>query len=154
VESWATNPAVRRSMQANRSRNTAPEVRFRAALHRMGLRFYKHRRPVHGLRCEPDVVFPRIRLAVFLDGCYWHSCGEHGAQPTANADWWRAKFERVRARDARNDDRLRAAGWTVLRVWEHEPPDQAARRVADLVAQLRGQEFAAVPHDPRPSTGS
>ena len=154
MESWATNPSVRRSMQANRSRNTGPEVRFRAALHRLGLRFYKHRRPVPGLRCEPDVVFPRVQLAVFLDGCYWHSCGEHGAQPTRNADWWRTKFERVRARDARNDDSLRAAGWTVLRVWEHEPPDQAARRVAYLVARLRGQQLGTVHSDSGTNGGS
>jgi DNA mismatch endonuclease (patch repair protein) len=135
-------------MQANRSRDTAPEVRFRAALHRLGLRYFKHRRPVPGLRCEADVVFPRIRLAVFLDGCYWHGCAEHGALPAANADWWRAKFERVRARDVRNDQALRAAGWTVLRVWEHEPPREAASRVADLVARLRAERRSEVPSRP------
>lgn len=142
MDSWATNPAVRRSMQANRSRDTLPEVRFRATLHRLGLCYFKHRRPIPGLRCEPDVLFPRIRLAIFLDGCYWHGCAEHGAYPTANADWWRAKFERVRARDLRNDQALRAAGWTVLRVWEHEPPDEAARRVHALIARLRADSPA------------
>ncbi len=144
-ESWATSAAVRRSMQGNRSRNTVPEMRFRAALHQLGLRFFKHRRPVPELRCEADVVFPRIRLAVFLDGCFWHGCPQHGSRPAVHDDYWRAKLQRNRTRDVRNNEALRAAGWTVLRLWEHEPVECAVQKVADLVADLRASQGRPAP---------
>lgn len=135
--SWASSDAVRASMRSNRPRDTVPEVRLRSALHREGLRFYKHRRPIPGLRCEPDVVFPRLRLAVFLDGCYWHGCAEHRAIPATNAEWWQAKIRRNRDRDAANDARFVAEGWTVLRFWEHEPVEDVAHAVRLRVIQLR-----------------
>jgi len=135
--SWATNAAVRRTMQANRSRNTHLEVRLRSALHRAGLRYFKHRRPIPELRCEADIVFPHIRLAVFLDGCFWHGCPLHGRPPTAHGDYWKAKVEGNRARDERNTKALRAAGWTVLRFWEHESSQDVVAIVAEAVAGLR-----------------
>lgn len=124
-------------MQSNRPRDTNPEVRLRSALHRAGLRFYKHRRPIHGLRCEPDVVFPRIRLAVFLDGCYWHGCTEHKTIPVRNREWWEAKIRRNRERDIANDERLEANGWTVLRFWEHEDLSEVVAAVKTRVGELR-----------------
>jgi DNA mismatch endonuclease (patch repair protein) len=116
-------------MQGNRSRNTVPEVRLRSALHRSGLRFFKHRRPQPGISCRVDILFPAAHLAVFVDGCFWHGCLEHGTRPGAHSEWWTAKLELNRLRDERNDADLARAGWRVLRIWEHESVDEAARRV-------------------------
>jgi DNA mismatch endonuclease (patch repair protein) len=84
------------------------------------MRFRKHLAPLPGLRCRPDIVFTRRHLAVFVDGCFWHRCPEHGSEPKANGDWWRRKLDANVARDRRNDAMLTAAGWTVLRLWTHE----------------------------------
>jgi DNA mismatch endonuclease (patch repair protein) len=124
-------------MQSNRPRDTALETTVRSALHRQGLRFRKHVRPVRGLACTVDVVFPRERLAVFIDGCYWHLCPEHASYPKANGAWWRAKLEGNRRRDRRNETALEEAGWTVLRVWEHEDLETAVTRVRRVVEDLR-----------------
>jgi DNA mismatch endonuclease (patch repair protein) len=140
--SWASSPGVRRSMQHNRPRNTSTEVALRSALHRAGLRFFKHRRPLAGLRCEPDVLFPRARLAVFVDGCFWHSCPDHRSLPRANGEWWRAKLEATQVRDRRNDETLRAAGWTVLRVWEHQPVGEVVEQVRSLLRVFPGAGLA------------
>jgi len=123
-------------MQANRGRDTTPELRLRSALHGHGLRFYKNRR-INGVRAEIDVVFPRIRLAVFVDGCYWHGCPDHGTFPVRNAVWWRGKLEGNHIRDRATDERLAAAGWTVMRIWEHDDVESAAARVESLVLRLR-----------------
>jgi DNA mismatch endonuclease, patch repair protein len=80
------------------------------------------------------VVFTRAKLAVFVDGCWWHGCPAHGQLPTANRDWWAAKIARNAARDRRNDSALREAGWRVMRVWEHEDPSKAADRIARELA--------------------
>lgn len=122
-------------MQAQRSWDTKPELALRRELHRRGLRYFVHRRPLPGLRREADVVFPRAQVAVFLDSCYWHGCPDHASWPKAHADWWRAKIERTRARDRDTDERLREAGWVALRVWEHESPVDAAARVATVLAE-------------------
>jgi DNA mismatch endonuclease (patch repair protein) len=124
-------------MQSNRPRNTAPEIALRSALHRVGLRFFKHRRPVSGLRCEADIIFTRPRVAVFVDGCFWHGCPQHATFPKTNAEWWANKLEATRRRDLENERALTAAGWTVLRVWEHEP-------TADAVARIRAALISAV----------
>jgi DNA mismatch endonuclease (patch repair protein) len=124
-------------MQANRSRDTGVEVQLRQALHARGLRYRKHMRPVAGLRCEPDIVFQRERLAVFVDGCWWHGCPEHWAPPRSNRDWWTQKMELNTARDRRTDGALAAAGWTVIRVWEHEDTGSASDRIAVLIRERR-----------------
>jgi DNA mismatch endonuclease, patch repair protein len=116
-------------MRGNRGADTAPEVALRSALHRRGLRFRKNVQAVPGLRCRPDVVFTARRVAVFLDGCYWHRCPEHGVSPRRNAGYWSAKLDRNVARDRRNDEALAAAGWKVVRVWEHEPIELAVAAV-------------------------
>jgi DNA mismatch endonuclease (patch repair protein) len=117
-------------MRNTRQRDTPAELALRSALHRRGLRFYVDRPLLQGLRGRADVVFPGARVAVYVDGCFWHSCPEHATSPKANAAWWREKLEANRRRDRDTDLRLREAGWTVLRVWEHEDADVAADRVA------------------------
>jgi DNA mismatch endonuclease (patch repair protein) len=130
----ASSPGRRRNMQAIRRTGTKPEVALRSALHRAGLRFRKdHRLDLPGGRVRPDVVFTRVRVAVFVDGCFWHTCPEHGLQPTQNTSYWGPKLERTVERDRRNTAVLRAAGWTVLRIWEHETVDAATTRVAGAV---------------------
>lgn len=113
--------------------DSAPEIALRRELHRRGLRFRKH---VSGLPGRPDLVFTRVRLAVFCDGCFWHRCPSHGTSPKNNSGWWQAKLEANVERDLRQAAQLTAAGWTVLRVWEHEPADTAANRVEQTYRQL------------------
>jgi len=124
-------------MQGNRKRDTRPEVAVRSALHRLGLRFRKHRPPLSDLRCLADVVFPRERVAVFVDGCYWHRCPLHGTSPRTHSGYWEAKLTGNVARDRRNDAMLAAADWLVLRIWEHEAVDEAAERVKKAVLARR-----------------
>jgi DNA mismatch endonuclease (patch repair protein) len=107
-------------------RSTGPELALRRELHRRGLRY---RVDLAGLPGRPDIVFTRARLAVFVDGCFWHRCPEHGTLPRNNAAWWLAKLERNVARDRAKDEALRGLGWTVLHVWEHESPGVAADRI-------------------------
>lgn len=124
-------------MQGNRSRDTEPELALRRALHRRGLRYRVNEAPEPGVRSRADVLFRRDRLAVFVDGCFWHRCPIHATAPKANAAYWMAKFERNVSRDRRNDRDLAAAGWTVLRIWEHESPESAADRVCAALADAR-----------------
>jgi DNA mismatch endonuclease (patch repair protein) len=93
------------------------------------LRYFVDRAPLVGLRRRADVVFPRQRLAVYVDGCFFHGCPRHGTWPKHNAEFWRDKIETNRARDRDTDARLAAAGWSVIRIWEHEDPAAAADRV-------------------------
>jgi DNA mismatch endonuclease (patch repair protein) len=120
-------------MKGNRGLDTVPEIEVRRELHRRGLRFRKHAVPLAGLRCRADVVFPSARVALFIDGCFWHGCPEHGRTPSTNGAYWSEKIARNGARDARNNERLSAAGWTVIRAWEHEPPQEVADRVIAAV---------------------
>jgi DNA mismatch endonuclease (patch repair protein) len=116
-------------MQGNRKRDTRPELALRSELHRRGLRYRVDVRPAAGLRCRADIVFGRKRVAVFVDGCFWHDCPEHGTSPRTNAPYWSAKIARNVERDRFNETELSAAGWTVIRVWEHESPVDAADRI-------------------------
>lgn len=134
-----TDDATRRRMSRQRRRDTEPERLLRSLLHRMGLRFRIHRRPVPGLRREADLVFGRARVAVFVDGCFWHRCPDHGTSPKANGGWWDAKLAANAARDEDTDRKLAEAGWMVVRVWEHESPEVAAGHVADVVRSRRPQ---------------
>jgi DNA mismatch endonuclease (patch repair protein) len=92
-------------------------------------------RPVAGLRRSADIVFPRQRLAVFVDGCFWHGCPEHCRRPTRNAEWWAAKIDGNRSRDADTNERLAAAGWQVMRVWEHEDPELVADAIVASISE-------------------
>jgi DNA mismatch endonuclease (patch repair protein) len=116
-------------MRRVRRRGTAPETTLRSALHRLGVRFG---RGDGGLPGRPDILLVRVRVAVFVDGCFWHGCAEHFVAPKANAAFWSAKIGRNRERDAEIDARLQALGWRVVHVWEHEEPAAAAHRIAAL----------------------
>ncbi|GAB3271424.1 very short patch repair endonuclease [Sinomonas notoginsengisoli] len=135
--SWATTPAVRKTMLGNRSRDTAPELRVRRAVHAMGLRYRVDRRPEPALRRTADLVFTRARVAVFIDGCYWHGCPEHYIEPASNVDYWRPKIARNRERDIETTAALAASGWQVLRFWSHEDPGQVAEAIAAAVREHR-----------------
>ena len=119
------------------SRASTDMAAVRSALHRQGLRFRKHTRPLASLRCHADIVFPRERIAVFVDGCFWHGCVDHGRQPGTNSDYWRAKIGRNVRRDRRNDEALAEAGWLVVRAWEHEPVESVVARVSEIVSERR-----------------
>lgn len=140
--SWATSTAVRAVMRANRSRDTKPEILIRSRLHAMGLRYRVSQRPIPELRRTADLVFRPIRLAVFIDGCFWHGCPEHHRPARINSEFWRTKIEGNRARDTETDQLLTEAGWHVIRVWEHEPAPAAADRVARTVRARRdGRQY-------------
>lgn len=125
-------------MRANRRVDTRPERRLRSALHIRGMRFRKDLRvDLETLRVRVDVAFPKAAVAVFVDGCFWHSCPVHGTQPRANESYWSAKLRRNVERDRRVDEALSLAGWSVLRLWEHELPEEAAERIERLVASAR-----------------
>src|SRR5262245_8505877 len=124
----ASSADALRRMQSQRQRDTAPEIALRSALHKSGLRFrvdYK----LPGMRRRADIAFPSARVAVFVDGCFWHGCPRHGTSPKANAEWWAEKIATNVARDRDTDARLQEAGWTSVRVWEHEPADVAVTLV-------------------------
>lgn len=137
VAKLETTAAVRARMARQKSRNTQVEIALRRLLHSMGLRYRVHCRPLPSLRREADIVFGPARVAVFVDGCFWHGCPDHGTWPKNNAPFWRAKIEKNRERDRDTDDQLRLADWEPVRVWEHEPAEQAAERIAMLVRKRR-----------------
>ena len=125
----STDPLTSARMRAQRRRDTAPEVALRRELHRRGARFFVDRAPLRGLRRRADLVFPRKRVAVYVDGCFWHSCPQHATSPKNNAQWWADKLAANVVRDRDTNARLAAAGWRVVRIWEHEDPAEAADRV-------------------------
>lgn len=127
-------------MRANRRTDTGPEVVLRRELHRRGLRFRVDHQPAAGVGCRADIVFTRARVAVFIDGCFWHACPQHGNLPRANREWWRAKLAVNVARDRRNDEALIASGWRVIRIWEHEALDAATERVIDALGRAEGND--------------
>ena len=136
---WASSAAVRQRMQVLPRRDTGPELALRRELHRRGLRYRLHLRVVPGTRRRlVDVVFTGAKVAVFVDGCFWHGCAEHGGPlPQANPWYWPAKIARNARRDADTSARLSSAGWLVLRVWEHEDAVEAGLRVEEAVRARR-----------------
>ena len=124
---------ARNRMRANRSRDTKPETQLRSLLHRRGLRFRVDVSPIPGVRRRADLVFSTARVAVFVDGCFWHGCPVHGTWPKANADFWREKIETNRRRDEDTNRKFAEAGWTVVRVWEHEDVEDAATRIQTAI---------------------
>jgi DNA mismatch endonuclease (patch repair protein) len=127
-----SNATVSSVMRKMGRRDTAPEIALRRALTALGLRYRLHRKDLPG---KPDICFGPARLAVFVDGCFWHSCPEHGAQPKANRAWWAEKLSRNRERDQQKNDELVALGWLPLHVWEHETPETAATRIAETIRE-------------------
>ena len=120
-------------MQRQSRRDTKPELALRRALWARGLRYRIDSAPLPGLRRRADLIFTRARVAVYVDGCFWHRCPIHATAPKANSRWWSDKLDANERRDRDTDEKLTAAGWLVMRVWEHEDADQAASRVETVV---------------------
>lgn len=139
-DSWASSEAVRRAMISNRRRDTSPELALRRLLHRQGLRYRVDYSPTGNLRRRADIVFTRRKLAVFVDGCFWHSCPLHGTAPKSNAGYWLPKLARNVERDRETDQELETAGWTVLRFWEHRPPDECAAEIVAILLSRNGPD--------------
>lgn len=137
-DSWASSPGVRASMQSNRGRDTKPELALRSAVHALGLRYRVSARPLPGVRRTADLIFAKARVAVFLDGCFWHGCPDHHTVAVTNASFWAQKVVTNRRRDRDTDSRLAEAGWLSVRVWEHEDPAEAAARIRNVVRERRG----------------
>ncbi|WP_081618171.1 very short patch repair endonuclease [Mycobacterium sp. 155] len=138
LPSWASSPDVRKRMQRQQTRDTAPEIAVRRLIHAAGIRYRVDVAPLPNLRRRADVVFGPARVALFIDGCFWHGCPDHGSRrTTANTEYWSAKIERNQARDRDTDERLREAGWLSLRVWEHEDPIVVADRAVAIVRDRR-----------------
>ena len=133
-DSWASSRATRRSMLGNRSRDTKPELLLRRSLHALGYRYRVDVRPLPELNRRADLVFTRVRIAVFVHGCYWHGCPKHYTAPVSNAGFWSDKVGRNRERDLDTVKRLIDAGWEVVIVWEHEPVAEAVMRVERAIA--------------------
>lgn len=130
-------------MAAIRRRDTKPEVRLRSILHRLGYRFRKD----HPIRIDdkvirPDIAFTRRRVAVFIDGCFWHSCPEHGRQPRVNGEYWSPKLEGNVLRDREQTAALESRDWTVLRFWEHEAEDEIVARIGEAIRRCKASESA------------
>ncbi|OZE27276.1 very short patch repair endonuclease [Rhodococcus sp. 05-2255-1e] len=130
----ATDAKTSARLSKQRRRDTKPEVALRRELHRRGLRYFVDRAPLKGMRRRADLVFPRRKVAVYVDGCFWHSCPVHATKPRNNAQWWADKLAANVARDRDTDTRLIEEGWRVVRIWEHEDPVVAAQRVVDDLA--------------------
>jgi DNA mismatch endonuclease (patch repair protein) len=134
-------------MRAVRQAGTDIELALRSVLHRRGLRFRIDRSILPNSRRRADVVFVSARVAVFIDGCFWHCCPLHGTTPKSNRRWWRAKLESNRRRDTDTDRRLTELGWRVIRIWEHEGVESAACRIAAALKQ--SQRPLSRPHKMR-----
>jgi DNA mismatch endonuclease (patch repair protein) len=124
-------------MQGNRGRDTRAELAVRRLVHAAGLSYRVNARPEPDLRRTADLLFTRVRVAVFIDGCYWHGCPEHFSVPATNLDYWSTKISQNQARDLETTALLAARGWLVRRFWEHEPPTTVAERIAELVQARR-----------------
>lgn len=136
----------RRCMSRNKGSNTTPEVRLRRALWSAGLRYRVHPR----LPGKPDLAFNRARIAVFVDGCFWHRCPLHATHPRTNEAFWAAKLDRNVQRDREVEAQLERAGWTVCRFWEHELEADLADAV-DRIRRALGQQRESPASDARPS---
>ncbi|GAA0906940.1 very short patch repair endonuclease [Streptomyces thermoalcalitolerans] len=141
-EAVPSSAAVSARMSRQGSRDTAPEIAVRRLLHAAGLR-YRVNVPVPGMsRRTIDIAFGKYRVAIFMDGCFWHGCPEHATHPKANSEWWRRKLDRNMRRDIETTGHLTEAGWTVLRFWEHEDPLKVALRVQEVVASKQAEHAA------------
>lgn len=120
-------------MRATPQKDTPIEMRLRSSLYRLGLRFRVHERVIKELARTADIIFRRAKVAIFVDGCFWHGCSIHGSIPKANRKWWFDKFNANRQRDRDTVVRLKLVGWKVVRIWEHEDPDLAALKIAAII---------------------
>lgn len=133
----ASSPEASLRMSRARTRDTGPELALRRRLHSRGLRYRVQYRPSFLPRRTIDIAFTRRRLAVFIDGCFWHGCPLHGTRPKSNSDWWASKLEANARRDRETNELLLAAGWSVLRFWEHQDPIEACNVVQSVYSEGR-----------------
>lgn len=123
-------------MKAIPSRDTKPEKKLRSLLHKMGLRFRKDIEPVSGFRCKADIVFRKVRVCIFIDGCFWHGCPIHFKPPKTNRDWWEEKIKDNILRDRKKTILIKKNGWTVMRFWEHELKDDCIGEISKKIYKL------------------
>ena len=139
----ASSEMVRARMSRQRTADTKPEAALRSALHRRGVRFRLHRRDLPG---RPDIIVVRARLAIFVDGCFWHACPIHYVPPRANAEWWASKLSANVERDRRVDAALLTLGWRPMHVWEHQDPESVAAGIAFLWQASKQRSSGEPPH--------
>lgn len=133
----ASSKSALHRMQAAKPKDTVPEMALRSALHRKGLRYRVDAKPIKELNRRADILFRSAKVAVFVDGCFWHGCPIHGTQAKANAEFWQQKIKRNKERDIDTTKQLENAGWKVVRVWEHENHEEAASVIYKLVKGKR-----------------
>jgi DNA mismatch endonuclease (patch repair protein) len=137
--SWASSAANQRSMRANRSRDTKPEIALRSLVHAAGLRYRVAAKPLPKMQRTADLLFRPARVAVFVDGCFWHGCPDHFVPPKTNPGYWKTKIGGNTRRDRDTDSRLEEAGWLVLRFWEHQDPAECAETVVAAVSARKAE---------------
>ena len=140
-----SSEAALKRMQAAKPRDTAPEKTLRSALHNKGLRFRIDQKPIKELNRKADIVFRSVKVAVFVDGCFWHDCPIHGTQAKANAEFWKNKLEQNQARDLDTNKQLEKAGWRVVRVWDHENPERVSQKIYCLVVKRINSNISSRP---------
>ncbi len=131
----------------NNAQTTGPEILIRRELHRRGLRYRVNYAPLPG---RPDIAFTGARVAVFIDGCFWHSCPDHAVLPRNNREWWQAKLSRTVERDREKDQQLDKLGWVAMHVWEHEDPIRATDAIEELWKARRQQPTRRPGRTPHP----
>lgn len=140
-----SSEAALKRMRAAKPRDTAPEKALRSVLHSKGLRFRIDQKPNKKLNRKADIVFRSVKVAVFVDGCFWHGCPIHGTQAKANAEFWKNKIEQNQARDLDTNKQLKKAGWRVVRVWEHEDSEKASQKIYGLVVKRLSKNVSSRP---------
>lgn len=139
-----SSPAASKRLQVTRQNDTSAEAAIRAQLRRLGVRFRVNTYADISVKTKPDIILRDHKVAVFVDGCFWHGCPKHATWPRANRQWWRAKIEGNIRRDLRNRARLRRVGWAVLRAWEHENAETAVKRILKTVRSINEREHGKV----------
>lgn len=132
----ASSPAARKRMQATAQKGNRSERRLRSALHVEGIRFRNHYRIAALPRRSIDIALVGVKIAIFIDGCFWHGCPRHGTRPKSNWAWWKTKINTNQLRDRDTNVKLRKAGWKVMRVWEHQPVDVIMLRIIRMRSTL------------------
>lgn len=135
----SSDSALKR-MQATKPRDTAPEIALRSALYRSNLRYRIDVRPLREFNRRADIVFRSTKVAVFVDGCFWHGCPIHGTQAKANAKFWKNKIRQNQIRDKDTNKQLRKAGWRVIRVWEHENSEKASQKIYNIIMKRKDKK--------------
>lgn len=138
-----TSESVIATMKSNKRSDTRPEILIRSLLHKKGIRFRKDLLiKINNMKCRPDIVFTKVKLAVFIDGCFWHLCPEHGHIPKSNIHYWEPKLNKNKERDIANTEMLENYGWTVLRLWEHLPAQDATEVIFLRLAVMCPERYS------------